>query len=196
MFAHGQFFVKVQFLKALIPKKACGLDYILVVVLSTVILNFHYQLNSSIRVCKDVFFRDCYKVYEVHVYENNGKGSAANKYCHASLLFVDSKIMYFQIMYLLITSKNVSPFLNFSMVSSLFDQLQIFQQMYLIELVGIFIGLGLLNLLHLIYPRLLLKFLTKSSFIEIQIKYSAIFHIFLVIDRLEQFWLRSFCKKY
>ena len=28
----GNFFVKVQFLKALIPKKACGLDYILVVV--------------------------------------------------------------------------------------------------------------------------------------------------------------------
>ena len=88
----GNFFVKAQFLKALIPQKACGLDYILVVVLSTVILNFHYQLNSSIRVCKDVFFRDCYKVYEVHVYEKNGKGSAANKYCHASLLFVDSKI--------------------------------------------------------------------------------------------------------
>ena len=87
----GNFFVKVQFLKALIPQEACGLDYILVVVLSTVILNFHYQLNSSIRVCKDVFFRDCYKVYEVHVYENNGKGSAANKYCHARLLFLDSK---------------------------------------------------------------------------------------------------------
>ena len=42
MFAHGQFFVKVQFLKVLIPQKACGLDYILEVVLSTVILNFHY----------------------------------------------------------------------------------------------------------------------------------------------------------
>ena len=88
----GNFFVKVQFLKALIPQKACGLDYILVVILSTVILNFHYQLNSSIRVCKDVFFRNCCKVYEVHVYEKNGNGSAANKYCHASLLFVDSKI--------------------------------------------------------------------------------------------------------
>ena len=36
----------------------------------------------------------------------------------------------------------------------------------LIELVGLLIGLRLLNLLHLIYPRLSLDFLTNSSLME------------------------------
>ena len=36
----------------------------------------------------------------------------------------------------------------------------------LIELVGLLIGLGLFNLLHLIYPRLSLDFLTNSSIME------------------------------
>ena len=44
------------------------------------------------------------------------------------------------------------------MVLGLFDQLQIFLQLYLIELLGLLTGLGLLELWHLIYPRLLTAF--------------------------------------
>ena len=40
----------------------------------------------------------------------------------------------------------------------LLDQLQIFSQLYLIELLGLLTGLGLLELWHLIYPRFLTGF--------------------------------------
>ena len=49
-------------------------------------------------------------------------------------------------------------FLISSMVLGLLDQLQIFRQLYLIELLGLLTGLGLLGLYHLIYPRLLTGF--------------------------------------
>ena len=45
----------------------------------------------------------------------------------------------------------------------LLDQLQIFCQLYLIESLGPLTGLGLLELLHLIYPRLLTRFGILSS---------------------------------
>ena len=41
-----------------------------------------------------------------------------------------------------------------SLVLDLLDQLQIFLQFYLIELLGLLIGLVLLQVYHLIYPRL------------------------------------------
>ena len=44
------------------------------------------------------------------------------------------------------------------MVLGLLDQLLIFKQLYLIELLGLLTGLGLLELWHLIYPRLLTGF--------------------------------------
>ena len=60
----------------------------------------------------------------------------------------------------LINNKNVNHlekcglFLISSMVLGLLDQLQIFSQLYLIELLVLLTGLGLLELWHLIYPRL------------------------------------------
>ena len=45
-----------------------------------------------------------------------------------------------------------------NMVLGLLNQLQIFSQLYLIELLERLTGLGLLKLLHLIYPRLLTGF--------------------------------------
>ena len=44
------------------------------------------------------------------------------------------------------------------MVLGLLNQLQIFLQVYLIELLGLLTGLGLLELWHLVYPRLLTGF--------------------------------------
>ena len=64
-------------------------------------------------------------------------------------------------------------FLISSMVLGLPDQLQIFLQLYLIELVGLLTGLGLLELQYLIYPILLtgfgmLVFFTDVRLMEIQ----------------------------
>ena len=64
------------------------------------------------------------------------------------------------------------------MVLGLFDQLQIFRLLYLIELVGFLSGLGLLELQHL-------------SFIEFQVRYLAFFHLFTVIDTFRLFWMGS-----
>ena len=68
--------------------------------------------------------------------------------------------------------------------------------MYLIELVGSWTGLGLLGLCHLIYQRLLtrfgmLVFFTNLSLTEFQVRYLALFLLFLVIDGFECFWMES-----
>ena len=76
------------------------------------------------------------------------------------------------------------------MVLGLVDQLLIFSQLYLIELLGLLTGLGLLELWHLIYPRLLtrfgmLVFFTNVSLVEFQVRYLALFHLFSLIDGFE-----------
>ena len=90
-------------------------------------------------------------------------------------------------------------FLNSSMVLGLLDQLQIFSQLYLKELLGLLTGLGLLELWHLIYPRLLtgfgmLVFFTNLSLMEFQVRYLALFLLFSVIDGFEWFWMGSLQK--
>ena len=81
-------------------------------------------------------------------------------------------------------------FLIFSMVIGLLDQLHTFSQLYLIELLGILTGLGLLELSHLIYPRILtgfsmLVFFTNVRLMEFQVTYFALCLLFSVIDDLE-----------
>ena len=71
-------------------------------------------------------------------------------------------------------------FLISSMVLGLHDQLLIFSQLYLIELPGFLTGLGLLELWHLIYPRLLagfgmLFFFTNLSLTGFQVRFLALF---------------------
>ena len=85
------------------------------------------------------------------------------------------------------------------MVLGLLDQLLIFSQLYLIELLGLLTGLGLLELWHLIYPRLLtgfdmLVFFTNLSLMEFQVRYLALFLLFSVIDCFVWFWTGSFDK--
>ena len=60
----------------------------------------------------------------------------------------------------------MASFLNFTMASGLLNKLQIFYQMHLIQLTELLIGLWLLSLLHLIYPKISLVFLTNSSLME------------------------------
>ena len=70
--------------------------------------------------------------------------------------------------------------------------------MYLIELLGLLTGLGLLELWYLIYPRLLtgfgmLVFFTNLRLTEFQVKYLALFLLFSV-DNFEWFWMESLNK--
>ena len=82
------------------------------------------------------------------------------------------------------------------MILGLLDQLEIFLQFYLIELLGLLTGLGLLELWHLIYPRLLtgfgmLVFFTNLSLMEFQVRYLALFLLFSVTDGFEWFGIRG-----
>ena len=87
------------------------------------------------------------------------------------VIYIYILYIYIYIIYYIYISRNVTSFLNFSMVSGFLDQLQIFCHAYLIASLGFLMGLVLLNLGHLIYPRLsaessMLVFLTRSSLIE------------------------------
>ena len=85
------------------------------------------------------------------------------------------------------------------MVLGLLDQLLIFSQLYLVAWLGLLTGLGLLELWHLIYLRLLtgfgmLVFFTNLSLMEFQARYSALFLLFSVIDHFEWFSMDSLHK--
>ena len=64
----------------------------------------------------------------------------------------------------LITFKNAAFRQIFSVISGPLDQLQIFWQLYLIELLWLLIGLGLLELQHLVYLKLLKGFGKLKSY--------------------------------
>ena len=90
-------------------------------------------------------------------------------------------------------------FLIFSIVLDLLDQLQIFWQLFLIELLGLLTSLGLLELYHLIYPRLstefdMLLFFTDLGLMEFQVRYLALFFHLSVIGSFSWFWAGSLHK--
>ena len=82
------------------------------------------------------------------------------------------------------------------MVLGLVDQLLIFSQLYLIELLGFLTALRLLELWHLIYPTLLTGFgslVFLESLIEFQVRY-LVLCLFSVIDSFKWFWMESLHK--
>ena len=86
------------------------------------------------------------------------------------------------------------------MVSGLLDQLLIFSRLLSDRIARALTGLGLLELWHLMYPVLLtgfgmLVFFTKSSLMEFQVRYLALF-LFSVIDSFKWFWMESLHKNY
>ena len=90
-------------------------------------------------------------------------------------------------------------FLIFSIVLDLLDQLQIFWRLFLIELLGLLTSLGLLELYHLIYPRLstefdMLLFFTDLGLMEFQVRYLALFFYLSVIGSFSWFWTGSLHK--
>ena len=87
------------------------------------------------------------------------------------------------------------------MVFGLLDQLLIFSQLHLIEFLGLLTALGLLELWHLIYPRLLtglgmLVFFTNLSLMELQLKYLALFLFFHSNRRLQEVLDRKSSQEY
>ena len=74
----------------------------------------------------------------VPVFKNVGKRSTAKNYHPVSILSVVSKVFE--------KLENMAFFLISSMVLGLLDQLQIFWQLYLIELLGLLTGLWLTKL--------------------------------------------------
>ena len=91
------------------------------------------------------------------------------------------------------------PFFISSMLLDLLDQLQIFSQLYLIELLGALTIRWLLELRGLIYPRLFtgfgtLVFFTNLSLRGFQVRYLALFLLFSVIDGFEWFWIKNLHK--
>ena len=92
--------------------------------------------------------------------------------------------------------RNKAVFLISNMVLGLLDQLQIFSQFYLIEMLGLLTGLGLLELWHMInlvaFDRVWhAGFLHKLRLIEFQVRYLALFLLSSVIDSFDWFWMKS-----
>ena len=182
--------------------KASGSHYIPVVVLKNCESELSYILAELFNKClKESCLPDCWNVSSVlSVFKNVWERSKTKNYSPVSLLFVGSKVFEKLVNYSIIDQLDkCGPFLISSMVLGLLDQLLIFSWLYLIELLGLLTGLRLLELWHLIYPRLLrgfgmLVFFTNLSLMEFQVRYLVLFLLFSVIDNFEWFWMESLLK--
>ena len=121
--------------------------------------------------------------------------SVAKNYCLVSFLFLISKV--FEI---LVKNTLVDPLkqcgLISSMVSGLFNQLQIFSQLYLIELMGLLIGIGLIELWqskvsYKVSPSGLLHELKSNEILDWKL---ALFCPSSVIDGFRYFWWEAFAR--
>ena len=92
--------------------------------------------------------------------------------------------------------RNVVFFIS-SMVLGLLYQMQILLQLYLMELLGLLTGLGLLKL----YQKLLTEFdmlalCTNLSHMEFQVRYWVLFLLFTVIGSFWWFWMAKCSQEY
>ena len=129
----------------------------------------------------------------VPVFKNVGERSTAKNYRPVSCLSVVSKVFEKLVNNRIVHHlENVAFFLILSVVLGLLDQLEIFSHLYLIELLRILTGLGLLELWHFIHPRVLtrfgmLVFFTNLSLTKFQVTYLPFFLLFSVINDFEWF---------
>ena len=102
-----------------------------------------YGLAELFNKClKEYCSLDCSKVSSVvPIFKNTGEQSTAKNYCPVSLLSVVGKV------FVRFSQRNLAFFLVCSMVLGLLDQLRIYWLLYLIGLLVLSIGLGLLQLL-------------------------------------------------
>ena len=166
--------------------KASGRNCIPVVVLKNCEPELSYILAELFNKClKESCFPDCWKVSSVvPVFKNVGERSTAKKHRPVSLLSVVSKVFEKLVNNRIVDHlEKCGLFSDFQYGFRSSRSTAIFSQLYLIELLGILTGLGLLELWHLIYPRLLtrfdvLVFFTNLSPMEFQVRYSALFLLF------------------
>ena len=142
-----------------------------------------YILPELFNKClKESCFPDCWKVSSVvTVFKNVMERSIDKNYRPVSLLSVVSRVFE-----KLVNNRIVDHPEKYGLFSLIFSQL------YLKELPGLLKGLGLLELWHLIYPKLLigfgmLPFLTNLSLMEFQVRYLALFLLFSEIHDFEWF---------
>ena len=129
--------------------KASGSDCIPVVVLKNCEPELSYILAELFNKClKESCFPDCWKVSSVvPVFKNVGERSTAKNYRPVSLLSVVSKVFEKLVNNRIVDYlEKCGLFLISCMVLCLLDQLQIFLQLYLIELLGLLTDLVLLEL--------------------------------------------------
>ena len=127
--------------------KASGPDCIPVVVLKNCELELSCILAELFNKClKESCFPNCWKVSSVvPVFKNFRERSTAKNYHPISLLSVVSKVFETLVNNRIVDHlEKCGIFSDFSMVLGLVDQLLIFSQLYLIELLGYLTGLGLL----------------------------------------------------
>ena len=124
----------------------------------------------------------------VPVFKNVAERSTAKNYRSVSLLSMVSKVFAKLVNNRIVDYlEKCGLFLISSMVLGFLDQLLIFSQLYLIELLVLLTDLGLLELWHLIYRGLLtgsgmVVFFTNLSLMGLQVRYFALFLLFSVID--------------
>ena len=132
--------------------KASGPDCIPVVILKNCESELSYVLAELFNTCmKESCFPDCWKVsLVVSVFKNVGERSTTKNYRPVSLLSVVSEVFEKLVNNRIVDHlEKFGLFLISSIVLGLPNQLRIFLQLYLIELMGLLTGLGLLDRLQL-----------------------------------------------
>ena len=129
-----------------------------------------------------------------------GERSTAKNYCCVSLPSVVSKVFKKLVNNRIVDHlEKLGLFSDFQYGFRFSQSTAIFSQLYLIELLELLTGLWLLELGHLIYPRLLpgfgmLVFFTNLSLMEFQVRYLALFLLLSIIEGFEWFWMESLHK--
>ena len=129
--------------------KAYGPDCIPVVVLKNCELELSYILAELFnKYLKESCFPDCWKVSSVvPIFKNVGERSTAKNNRPVSLISVVSEVFEKLVNIKIVDHlEKCSLFFISRIVLGLLDQLQIFSQLYLIELPGLLTSLGLLEL--------------------------------------------------
>ena len=176
--------------------KAFGPDCTPVVVLKNCEPELSYILAELFNKClRESCFPDCWKVSSVvPVLGNVGERSAVKSYRLVSLLSVVSKVFE-----KLVNNRIVDHLGKCGLFSDFQYGFKSSRSTADLLTVRLLTGLGLLELWHLIYPRLLtgfgmLVFFTTLSLMEFQVRYSALFLLFSVTDHFEWFWMESLHK--
>ena len=140
--------VKKVIMNLALPK-ASGPDCIPVVVLKNCEPELSFILAELFNKClKESRFLNCWKVSSVvPVFKNVGERSIPKNYHPVSLLSVVSKVFEKLVNNRIVDHlEKCGLFSDFQNGLVLLDQLQIFSQLYLIELFGLLTGLGVLKL--------------------------------------------------